>query len=105
MGPEKMKIFRYRHLYDTGTHYKSSKFQNFGDGNKFRYQIFPIPVPGLFSGTKFFRYRFRDFFPVPIFSDTGSDTTKKMKNSRYREFPVPVCHTLPSMQVMFYIEW
>ena len=24
------------------------------------------------------------FFPVPIFSDTGSDTTKKMKNSRYR---------------------
>ena len=34
------------------------------------------------------------FFPVPIFSDTGSDTTKKMKNSRYREFPVPVRHTL-----------
>ena len=25
------------------------------------------------------------FFPVPIFSDTGSDTTKKMKNSRYRQ--------------------
>ena len=83
----------------------------------FRYQIFPIPVPILFSGTKFFRYRYRYFFPVPNFSDTGSgtffryqilpipvprlfsgtifsDTTKKMKNSRYREFPVPVCHTL-----------
>merc|ERR1712208_183023 len=48
------------------------------------------------SGTKFFRYRFRDFFPVPIFSDTGSDTTKNMKNSRYREFPVTVRQTLLS---------
>ena len=51
----------------------------------FRYQIFsipipilfsvpnfPIPVPRLFSDTKFYRYRFRDFFPVPFFSDTGS---------------------------------
>ena len=65
------------------------QFQDF-----FRYQIFPIPVPRLFSGTKFFRYRFRDFFPVPIFFDTGSDTTKNMKNSRYREFPVPVRRTL-----------
>ena len=60
----------------------------------FTYQIFPISVPRLFSGTKIFRYWFRDFFPVPNFSDTGSDTTKKMKNSRYREFPVPVRHTL-----------
>ena len=50
----------------------------------FRYQIFPIPVPILFSGTKFFRYRYRYFFPVPIFFDTGSDTTKKWENSRYR---------------------
>ena len=41
-----------------------------------------------FSGTKFFPYRFREFFlipvlrlfPVPIFSDTGSDTAKKMLN-------------------------
>ena len=51
-----------------------------------------------FSGTKFFRYRFRDFSPVPFFSHTGSDTTKKMKNSRYRyvtlwsESPSPSCH-------------
>ena len=44
----------------------------------FRYQIFPIPVPRLFSGTKFFRYQFRDFFPVLIFSDTSSDTTRKI---------------------------
>ena len=120
----KMKNSRYRYLYGTGTHYKSLKFLNFGNENQFwykkfpipvpsffsvpnfadtgsetffRYQIFPIPVPILFSGTKFFRYRFRYFFPVPIFSDTGSGTTKKIKNSRYREFPVPVCHTLPSM--------
>ena len=26
------------------------------------------------SGTKFFRYRFRDFFPVPSFPDTSSET-------------------------------
>ena len=38
-----------------------------------------------FSGTKFFRYRFRDFFPVPNFSDTGSDTFL-----RYQIFPIPV---------------
>ena len=51
----------------------------------FRYQIFPIPVPRLFSGTKFYRYRFRYFFPVPNFYDTGSDTTRKNE-----KFPVPV---------------
>ena len=66
----------------------------------FRYQIFPIPVPILFSGTKFFRYRYRYFFPVPNFSDTGSDTTKKNENSRYREFPVPVRHTLVSTHTL-----
>ena len=38
-----------------------------------------------FSGTKFFRYRFRDFFPVLNFSDTGSDTF-----FRYQIFPIPV---------------
>ena len=42
------------------------------------------------SGTKFVRYRNRDFFPVPNFSDTGTDTTKKNE-----KFPVPVRHTLP----------
>ena len=55
---------------------------------RYRYQYF--------FGTKFFR--FRDFFPIPNFndtgsltffwyqnfSDTGSDTTRIMKNSRYR---------------------
>ena len=61
-----IKYFRYRYRYFL------------------RYQIFPIPVPRLFSDTKFDRYRFRDFSPVPNFSDTGSDTTRKMKNSRYR---------------------
>ena len=66
---------------------------------------------GPFFGTNFFRYRSREFFPIrnltntgsetffPVpdifdtfsgtfigtkFSDTGSDTTRKMKNSRYR---------------------
>merc|ERR1712032_427440 len=104
----KIKNSRYRYLFGTGTHYKSLKFLNFGNETQFRYQIFPIPVPRLFSGTKFLRYRFRDFlsvpnltdtgsetfFPVPICSDTGSDTTKKIENSRYREFPVRVRHTL-----------
>ena len=51
----------------------------------FRYQIFPIPVPRLFSGTKFFRYRFRYFFTVPNFSDTGTETFL-----RYQFFPIPV---------------
>ena len=58
--PEKMKNSGYQYLYDTATHYKSSKFLNFSDENQFRYEIFPIPVPTL--------------FPVPNFSDTGSDT-------------------------------
>ena len=69
-------------------------FSDTGSDTFFRYQIFPIPIPVLFSGTKFFRYRYRYFFPVPNFSDTGSDTTKKNENSRFREFPVPVLHTL-----------
>ena len=64
----------------------------------FRYQIFPIPVPRLFSGTKFFRYRFRYFFPVPNFSDTGSETFSDTNFFRYRfryhqkneKFPVTV---------------
>ena len=71
-----IKFFRYLfrdffpvpNFFDTGTDTFS------------RYQIFLIPVPRL--------------FPVPICSDTRSDTTKKMKNSQYREFPVPVRHTL-----------
>ena len=45
-------------------------FSNTGSETFFRYQIFPIPVPRLFPGTKFFRYRFQHH--------------KKIKNSRYR---------------------
>merc|ERR1719237_1949243 len=40
---------------------------------------------GTFFGTNFFRYRFRDFFPVPNFTDIGSDTTRQNE-----KFPVPV---------------
>ena len=69
---------RYRYLYGTDTHHKSYKFLNFGNKNKgFSSETF--------SGTKFFRYRFRDFFPVPNFSDTGSETF-----FRYQFFPIPV---------------
>ena len=73
----------------------SSKFLNFGDKNKgFSSETF--------SGTKFFRYRFRDFFPVPNFSDTGSETFSGTNFFRYRfryhqkneKNPVPVRHTL-----------
>ena len=37
--------------------------------------FFPIPVPILFSGYKIFQ----DFFPEASFSDTGSNTTKKLQ--------------------------
>ena len=51
----------------------------------FRYQIFLIPIPVLFPVPNFFWYRFRDFFPVPNFSDTGSETF-----FQYQYFPIPV---------------
>ena len=65
----------------------------------FRYKIFPILIPVLFFGTKFFRYRFRDFFfPISTFTDTGSETFSGTKLFCYRfwyhqkseKFPVPV---------------
>ena len=61
--PAKMKNSWYRYLYQ----YKSSKFQNFGNKNQLLYQILPIPAPRLFSRTKFFQYRFRDFFRYQFF--------------------------------------
>ena len=81
-------------------------FSGTGTGTFFRDQIFPVPGPVLFSGTKFFRYRYRYFFPGPIFSDTGTGTffrdqffpvpvrSKKEQNSRDWEFPGSGCHTL-----------
>ena len=55
----------------------------------------PVPIMNLLnskmlatkfsSGTNFFRYRFRDFFPVPNLSDTGSKIF-----FRYQIFPIPV---------------
>merc|ERR1712001_655893 len=60
-------------------------FSGTGTGTFSRDQIFPVPVPVLFSGTKFFRYRDRYFFPGPIFSDTGTGTF-----FRDQFFPVPV---------------
>ena len=61
----------YRYLFGTGTHHKHSKFINVGDTGS-----------QTFSGTKFFQYRFRDFFrnqffPIPVlilFSDNDSET-------------------------------
>ena len=65
--------------YDGTLNFKRYRYRYF-----FRYQIFTIPIPVLFSGTKFFRYRFRDFFPIPNFTDTGSETF-----FRYHIFPIP----------------
>ena len=45
----------------------SSKFLNFCEKISSGTKFFKMPVPRLFPGTKFFRYRFRDFFPVPFF--------------------------------------
>ena len=46
----------------SGTIYFQYRYRYF-----FWYQIFLIPVPKLSTDTKFDRYRFRDFFPVPNF--------------------------------------
>ena len=51
----------------------------------YRDQFFPVPVPVLFSGTNFFRYRDRYFFPGPNFVGTGTGTF-----FRDQIFPVPV---------------
>ena len=40
----------------------------------FPYQIYPIPIRVLFSGTKFFRYRFQYFCSCTNFSNTSSET-------------------------------
>ena len=62
----------------------------------FRYQIFSIPIPVLFSGTKFFRYRFRDFFryqifPIPVprlFSGTNIFRYRYRYHQKNEKFPV-----------------
>ena len=59
-------------------------FSGTGTGTFFRDQFFPVPGPVLFSGTNFFRYRDRYFFPGPIFSGTGTGTIQKKG-----EFPGP----------------
>ena len=87
------------------------------DSSVWRYpKCWTIPIPILFSGTKYFRYRYRYFFSVPNFSatgsgtffryqfspipvprlftvpnisDTGSNTTNKLRNSRYRKLRIP----------------
>ena len=67
-GTHNFERYRYRYffpvpdIFDTDT------------DTFFRYQILTIPIPILFSGTRFCRYRYRYFFPVPKMHDTGSDT-------------------------------
>ena len=81
--PEKVKNSRYRYIYGTGTHYKSStcRLQNFGDKNQLRYQKISDTGSETFSGTKF----------------TGSETSYGTKFSHagsetffwYQFFPIP----------------
>ena len=73
-----------REFYGTGTN-----FSDTGTGTFFRDQFFPIPVPVLFSGTNFFRYRYRYFFPGPIFSGTGTI----QKGAKFPG-PVTLCYLL-----------
>ena len=40
----------------------------------FRYQIFTIPIPVLFTVPKFSDTGSKTFFPIPNFTDTGSET-------------------------------
>ena len=67
--------------------FSCTKFFRYRFRNFFGVPNFSDTGSGTFSGTKYFRYRFRDFFPVPIFSDAGSDTTQKNE-----KFPVPGIH-------------
>ena len=85
--PEKMKNSWYQFRYPLEIFWipkfwqqKSAPVPNFSDTGSetfFRYQIFPIPVPRLFSGTNIFRYRYRYHqknykFPVPGIPGTGT---------------------------------
>ena len=78
-GTHNFERYRYRYffpvpdIFDTDT------------DTFFRYQILTIPIPILFSGTKFWRYRYRYFFPVPDFADTDTDTF-----FRYPKCTIPV---------------
>ena len=105
-------IFPQKYLKSTNFWCKTvcDETQNLNDTDSetfFRYQIFSRPIPRLFSvpkffetdsetffGTHFFRDRFRDFFRYQIFSIPVPIPSKKLKNSREREFPGPGCHTL-----------
>ena len=40
-------------------------------------------VPWLLENTQWMDFTFRDFFPIPIFSDTGSNTTKKITSTSH----------------------
>ena len=103
------KVQKSRERDETGTQINTNNLKNFKTGSDifFRYQIFSRPIPRLFSvpnfsetgsetffGTNFFRDRFRDFFRYQIFSIPVPIPSKKLKNSREREFPGPGCHTL-----------
>ena len=72
-------------------------FSDTGSDTTRKKNNFPVPVPiinlqnfqilrtKISSGTKFFQYRFRDFFPVPNFSETDSETF-----FRYQIFSIPI---------------
>ena len=108
------KVQNSRERDETRTQINTNNLKNFKTGSDifFRYQIFLRPIPRLFSvpnfsetgsetffGTNFFRDRFRDFFRYQIFSIPVPIPSKKLKNSREREFPEPGCHTQLSIRI------
>ena len=55
---------------------------------------FPKPKPRLFSETKFFRNRNRDFFPKPNFPKPKPKPSKIWQKFRNREVSKPKCQSL-----------
>ena len=66
-------------FFETDTFFDTKNFRN-RYRYFFRYQIFPKPIPILFS--------------IPKFSETDTDTIKKIKKFRNREVSKPKCQTL-----------
>ena len=61
---------------------------------------FPKPRPRLFSETKFFRNRNRDFFPKPNFPKPKPKPSKIWQKFRNREVSKPKCQSLIIAEVL-----
>ena len=59
-GTQNVERYRYRYFFPVPNIFDTDT------GTFFRYQILPIPVPRLFSGTNFFRYHQKNSPSVPV---------------------------------------